>query len=77
MKWTDSDSPRSRWITSSCACLNRRWEEVWKVKLHCTAILGFLLGGVAGGLGYQRFQEMALLFNVSILFTLGVLHTRE
>jgi hypothetical protein len=47
------------------------------VKLHSTSITGFLLGGVAGRLGYKRFQETALVFNVSILFLLGVLHTRE
>lgn len=48
-----------------------------KVKLHTTSISGFLLGGVAGRFGYKHYNEMALIFNVSILFMLGVLHTRE
>ncbi len=56
---------------------HRRWEDLWKVKLHCIAITGFLLGGVAGRVGYQKLQETALVINISILFVLGVLHTRE
>lgn len=48
-----------------------------QVKLHTTSVIGFLGGGVAGRVAFKRYQETALLFNVTILFLLGVLHTRE
>jgi len=54
--------------------LKGRRGDLWKVKLHSTAILGFLVGGVMGRLAYLRFEETALLFNVTIMTVLGLSH---
>lgn len=51
-----------------------RYEDMWKIKLHGTAILGFLVGGIAGRLAYIRYQELALVFNVSMTTFLGCAH---
>ena len=54
--------------------LKGRWEDLWKVQLHCSNITGFLLGGVGGRHAYKRIQELALVVNISLLLLLGLLH---
>jgi uncharacterized membrane protein YoaK (UPF0700 family) len=54
--------------------INGNKEDMWKLKTLTVSVFGFLIGSFIGTLAYLHFIHFALIFNICISFTCGMIH---